>query len=152
MKICAEKADLHTGHSFVSKNLELLQVETYKYLDVLIDVNLNFQSQHTMPVLEYTDLICDQGLTYINKSIQKLQNWGLSIAFNQHILPYHRRDSSDPLHRWSGLFRLVHRRKLHLLQFAFSLKLNVILLDNRDIPTRRRDGILVKIPKSTHYN
>ena len=117
MKICAEEADLHTGHSVVIKNLELLQVETYKYLGVLIDVNLNFQSQHwkvvssvnaklahfrkiryfltrraaimiykctILLVLEYADFICNQGLTYINKSIQKLQNLGLSIAFNQH--------------------------------------------------------------------
>ena len=87
----------------------------------------------------------------VNKSLQKLQNYGLSIAFNQHILPYHQRDSSDNLHRWSGVFRLIHRRRLHLLQFAFVLKSNNALLDIRNIPTRRRDDILFKIPKSNHY-
>ena len=101
-------------------------------------------------MLEY-DFICDQGLIYVNKSIQKLQNWGLSIAFTQHILPYYQRDSSDNLNRWSGVYRLVHRRTLHMLQFAFSLKTYPILLDNRDIPTRRRDGILFRVPKSNHY-
>ena len=184
MKICAEEPDARTGHSFVIKNLELLQVEKYKYLGVLIDVKLNFQSQHRktvsnvnaklahfrriryfltkraaimiykctiLPILEYADFICDQGLNYVNKSIQKLQNWGLSIAFNQHILPYYQRDSSDVLHRGSGLFWLVHRRKLHLLQFAFSLKLKATLLDNSDIRTRRREGILFRIPTSNHY-
>ena len=184
LKICAEEADNQTDHSFVINNLELLQVETYKYLGVLIDVNLNFQSQHRkvmanvnaklahfrkiryyltnraailiykctiLPLLEYADFICDQGLIYINKSIQKLQNLGLSIAFNQHVIPYDQRDSSDFLHRQSGTFRLVHRRKLHLLQFAFLLKSNATLLDNRDIPTRRRVGILFMIPKSNHY-
>ena len=54
-------------------------------------------------------------------------------------------------HRWGAVYRLIHRRKLHLLQFAFSLKLNVTLLDNRDILTRRRDGILFKLPKCNHY-
>ena len=152
MKICAEEADVYAGQSFTIKNLDLAQVDTYKYLGVLIDVNLNFQSQHRkvvskvnaklahfrkirylltkkaaimiykctiLPMLEYADFICDQGLAYLNKSIQKLQNWGLSIAFNQHILPFQQRDSGDTLHRLSGLFRLVHRRKLHLLQFYF---------------------------------
>ena len=42
MKICAEEADDQIARTFVIKNLELLQVETYNYLDV----NLNFQSQY----------------------------------------------------------------------------------------------------------
>ena len=184
LRICAEEANVQIGQKFVINNLELLQVEVYKYLGVFVDVKLNFQSQHKkvlanvnaklahfrkiryyltkraaimiykctiLPLLEYADFICDQGLVYINKALQKLQNRGLSIAFNQHVLPYQQRDSSDTLHRWSGVFRLIHRRKLHLLQFAFGLKSNVALLDNRDIPTRRRDGILFKIPKSNHY-
>ena len=100
MKICAEEADDQIAQTFVIKNLELLQVETYKYLGVLVDVNLNFQSQYRktianvnaklvhfrkircyltkraailvykctiLPVLEYADFICDQGLTYVNK-------------------------------------------------------------------------------------
>ena len=100
LKICAEEAENQIGQSFVINNLELLQVETYRYLGVLIDVNLNFQSHHrkvvanvnaklahfgkiryyltkraailiykctTLPLLEYADFICDQGLAYINK-------------------------------------------------------------------------------------
>ena len=104
-----------------------------------------------LPVMEYADFIQDQGIIYINKTIQKLQNQGLLIAHNQHILPYDQRDSSETLHRQSRLSRLVHRRKLHLLQFAFSLKNDITLLDNREIPTRRRAGILFTILKSNHY-
>ena len=53
--------------------------------------------------------------------------------------------------RHSRLVRLVHRRRLHLLQFAFQLKNDISLLDIRDIPTRRRAGIVFKILKSSHY-
>ena len=104
-----------------------------------------------LPVIEYADFIHDQGIMYINKAIQKLQNHGLLIAHNQHILPYDRRDSSDTLHRNSRLSRLVHRRKLHLLQFAFKLKEDIALLDLRDIRTRRHVGVLFNIQKSNHY-
>ena len=39
-----------------------------------------------LPLLEYADFICDQGIAYVNKITQKLQNMGLSKAFNQHII------------------------------------------------------------------
>ena len=51
----------------------------------------------------------------------------------------------------AGVYILVHRRRLHLLLFAFQLKSNVDLLDFRTIPTRRRDGILFSILKTNHY-
>ena len=104
-----------------------------------------------LPVLEYADFIQDQGIAYINKAIQKLQNQGLLIAYNQHILPYDQRDSSEVLHRNSRMHRLVYRRKLHLLHYAFRLKDDLALLDVRDIPTRRHAGILFSIVKSNHY-
>ena len=62
-----------------------------------------------------------------------------------------KRDSSDVLHRQSNVFRLIHGRRLHLLQFDFTLKSSAALLDERDIPTRRRDGTVFMIPKSNHY-
>ena len=46
LRICTEDIGCQIGPSFVINNLDLLQVETYKYLGVLLDVNLNFQSQH----------------------------------------------------------------------------------------------------------
>ena len=103
-----------------------------------------------LPVIEYVDFLQDQGILYVNKAIQKLQNFGLLIAYNQHILPFNQRDSSDTLHRNSKMFRLVHRRELHLLQFAFQLKEDASLLDVRDIPTRRHAGTLFVIQKSNH--
>ena len=49
------------------------------------------------------------------------------------------------------MYRLVHRRSLHLLQFAFKLKMKDDLLDLREIPTRRRVGIVLSLVKSNHY-
>ena len=104
-----------------------------------------------LPVIEYADFIRDQGIAYVNKAMQKLQNYGLSIVFNQHALQYDLKDSSETLHRKCNVFRLVHRRRLHLLQFAFRLKDNIDLIDNRDIPTRRHEGVVFKIPKHNHF-
>ena len=101
--------------------------------------------------MEYGDFIQDQGVAYVNKAIQKLQNFGLLIAHNQHILSFDQRDSSETLHRNSRISRLVHRRSLHLLQFAFKLKMKDDLLDLREIPTRRRVGIVFSLVNSNHY-
>ena len=101
--------------------------------------------------MEYADFIQDQGVAYVNKAIQKLQNFGLLIAHNQHMLSFDQRDSNETLHRNSRMSRLVHRRSLHLLQFAFKLKMKDDLLDLREIPTRRRVGIVFSLVKSNHY-
>ena len=65
-----------------------------------------------LPVLEYANFIQDQGIAYVNKAIQKLQNFGLLIANNQHILLLDQRDSSETLHRNCRMSRLIHRRRL----------------------------------------
>ena len=185
-KVCGKTDEIvdQQEMNFMVKNVNLTEVNTYKYLGLHIDNNLNFQPHHKklmsqvqlklnqfrkirifinkraailiykctiLPVMEYADFIQDQGINYINKAIQKLQNQGLLIAHNQHILPYDQRDSSETLHRNGRLSRLVHRRRLHLLQFAFQLKNDIALLDNRVIPTRRRAGIVFTIVKSNHY-
>ena len=64
---------------------------------------------------------------------------------------YDLQDSSETLHRKCYVFRLVHRRRLHLLQFAFRLKDNIDLVDNKDTPTRCHEGVVFKIPQNNHY-
>ena len=49
------------------------------------------------------------------------------------------------------MFRLIHRRRLHLLSFAFCLSRNDDLLDKRNIHTRQHDENLFLIPKIDHY-
>ena len=104
-----------------------------------------------LPVSEYVDFINDQNISYTNKVLQKLKNSGLLIAYNQHILPFNIIDSSETLHRKMNVFRLVHRRKIHALNFDYQLKEYISLLDIRDIPTGRRDGILFRLTKSNNF-
>ena len=106
---------------FEIRDIELTEVDVYKYLGLHIDNNLSFYPHHKklisqvnlklsqfkkirvfvtkkaailiykrtiLPVIEYADFLQDQGIVFVNKAIQKLQNRGLLIAHNQHILPY----------------------------------------------------------------
>ena len=46
---------------------------------------------------------------------------------------------------------IVHRRCMHLLQFAFTFRTCNEIVDNRNIVTRRRGGIVFKVVHSNHY-
>ena len=50
--------------------------------------------------------------------------------------------STESLHRRAKLFRLIHRRRLHLLSYAFKLSKNVDYLDQRHIHTRHHEAKL----------
>ena len=101
--------------------------------------------------MEYADFILDQGIVYINKALQKTQNLCLLIVHGQHTLQYNERDSTEVLHRNSKIFRFVHRRRIHLSQYAFTLRSSAEMVDDRNIRTRRREGVVFKIVKSNHY-
>ena len=104
-----------------------------------------------LPLLEYVDFVYDYGVGYVNKRLQTLQNQGLYIVYNQHYLPYDQKDSSDVLHRRANIYRLIHRRNMHMLSFIFNYRQDLCRLDVRDIPTRRHDGILFKKNLTNHY-
>ena len=95
-----------------------------------------------LPILEYADFIQDQGIAYINNARQKIQNHCLLIIHNQHFLKFDERDSTESLHRNTKMFRLAHRRHVHRLQFAFSFRVCEEMVDNRNVMTRRRGGIV----------
>ena len=104
-----------------------------------------------LPIIEYADFVFDFNIKYINRKLQTLQNNALYIVFNQHFLPYDQKDSTETLHRQAKLYRLTHRRWIHMLLFVYNSTSNHALLDVRDIHTRRRDGILFTITKMDHY-
>ena len=39
-----------------------------------------------LPLIEYADFVFEYGIKYVNKKIQSLQNQGLFIVFNQHVM------------------------------------------------------------------
>ena len=71
------------------------------------------------------------------------------MVYTQHLLHFSERKSTETLHREAKLFRLHHRRRLHLLSYAFTK--HTELLDNRDIQTGRHEARLFIIPKLNNY-
>ena len=114
-------------------------------------VALTLYKSTILPIIEYADFIYDQSVEYVSKQIQSLQNRGLRIVFNQHNKRYDQRMSTTEMHRAANLFRLKYRREQHLLTYAFSLKQNPMLVDNRHRPTRRHTGIRLTTPKIKNY-
>ena len=78
----------------------------------------------------------------MSKKFQTYQNQGLYTVYNNYFLPYLQRDSTETLQRHAKLYRLKHRRRLHLLSYAYPLSKRDNLLDKRDINTRRHQGKL----------
>ena len=104
-----------------------------------------------MPILEYADFVYDFNIKYINKWFQTLQNTGLYIVFNQHFLMHDLKESTETIHRRARLFRLAHRRRIHMISFIYNYTEKQELLDIRDINTRRRNGILFAIDGTHNF-
>ena len=130
-----------------------LKISFFKKIRKYTDVTMakTIYKSMILSIVEYADFVHDQNIKYVNKKLQGLQNYGLSVAYNQFILPYTHRESTETLHSNAKLYRLYHRRRLHLLSYAYKLSTNELLLDTRDIPTRRHVGKLFLIPKVDHY-
>ena len=120
-----------------------------KYIN--IEVAMTIYKSTVLPIIEYADFVHDQNIIYINKKLQTIQNQYLYIVYNQHMLPYLGRQSSDILHREARLFRLDHRRHMHLLSYAYLLTHVDDLMDNRDINTRQHEGKNVSYPKNKSF-
>ena len=105
-----------------------------------------------LPILEYAYFVYDFNIKFNSKPLQTIQNTALYIVFNQHALSYDLKDSTEMLHRRAGLFRLSHRRRLYMISFIFNYTDKYELLDDRDINTRRRDGILFTVEGMNNYN
>ena len=90
---------------------------------------------------------------YINDLQQQtIQNTGLYIVYNQHYLPFDRKDSTETLHRRANLYRLVHQRRIHMMSFVYNYVNDPKLVDVKNINTRMREGILFRPLRTDHYN
>ena len=104
-----------------------------------------------LPILEYADFVYDFNIKYISKRIQTIQNTGLYVVYNQHILPYDVKDSTEAIHRRASVYRLAHRRWIHMILYIYNYINKPDLLDRREINTRRRDGILFAVDVFENY-
>ena len=71
-----------------------------KYIEV--DMALTIYKSTILPLIEYADFAHDFGIKYVRKKIQGLQNYGLTVVYNQHIQPYMQRVSTEILHGFIG--------------------------------------------------
>ena len=108
-----------------------------------IDSALLLYKGTILPILEYADFVYDFNIKYINNKA--------SNNTKQHVLRYNLKDSTEMIHRRAGLYRLKHRRKIHMISFIYNYTGNRVLLDVRDINTRRRDGLLFTIEGIENY-
>ena len=118
---------------------------------VTLDAAKTIYKGTILPLIEYADFVIDYGIKYINQKIQTLQNQGLYTVFNQHYLSYDQKDSTEVLHRKCNVFRLAHRRRIHMLSFVFNYRSYVDLIDIREVHTRRHDGLLFKETNIVHH-
>ena len=127
------------SHREKLKNRIYLKISFFRKIRKFVNVEaaVTIYKSTILPIFEYADYVIDYGVKYMNKHIQTLQNQGLYIVFNQHTVPYNERESTDIIHMRANSFRLCHRRRIHLLNFAFKLSKIPTLMDKRDIRTRR---------------
>ena len=176
--------DVDPGLNFTLGNVNLDNVNEYKYLGLTVDTCLQFVTHRDilinrvnlkivffrkirkfittdaatliykatiLPILEYADFVFDHDIQYVSEKMQTIQNQALYTVYDQHYLPYNMKDSTEEIHRRCNLHRLKHRRKLHMLSFIYNFKNDESYIDNRDIRTRQREGVLFKINRIDHY-
>ena len=100
-----------------------------------------------LPLLDYADFLYDQGILYSNKQLQRFQNRGLRIIYNQHLKKYYDQLSTDVLHQMAKLSRLKYRRHMHQLLYAFDLRSDQKNIDMRNLPTRGQQGVKLLVRK-----
>ena len=75
------------------------------------------------------------------KKLQKLQNWGLRIVYNN----LNNRLNETELHQEAGLTLLKYRHIMHLLSIIYHRSKNEKYVDARDLGTRQFDKIKLRV-------
>ena len=154
-------------------NAVLKQVPSYKYLGLILDSTLNYNMHvnqvirtvlhklmllskmkkylkdntalnifkaMVLPYFDYADVIFDKALNKDIDKLQKLQNKCLRLCLGKD-----RRHGTDMTHKLAKVPFLKDRRGAHVLNFMYTRKSNVSLLNNREIRTRAHDAPLFEV-------
>ena len=92
-----------------------------------------------LPIIDYNDYFQFLWNAEKSRKLQKVQNWGLRIAFSG------KRLSELELHNSANLLYLDNRRKCHLLSVMYQRSKELRYLDNRQLPTRQFDKVKFKV-------
>ena len=108
---------------------------------------LTMYSSMILPSFDYVDYIWDRGNNGENNELQLLQNKGLRMVYGVKLGANPKYNTAE-LHEISGCKYLSVRRDMHLLFYAFTLKDQDKLIDKRNLPTRRNQGIRLLLPRT----
>ena len=159
-----------TDHELFIQNQKIQKVATYKYLGMILDMNLTFNNhlQQTLNVISYKCLLLSKIRKYINtftatiiyksmilpimeygdviyggakgKLIQKLQTTQRRIL---KICTYSQRYiDTDQLYIACKTSKIDLRREIHLNLFMFKQQDNLEIVNSRKINTRAHDALL----------
>ena len=90
-----------------------------------------------LPIIEYGDVIYDGANQKLLNDLQTAQNRILRTCLYED-----RAANTNMLHRNCNISKLQDRRLLHLNFFMYKQKLNVNIVNNRNIRTRAHDALL----------
>ena len=103
-----------------------------------------------LPYLDYAEVVFDGALNKDISKLQKVQDKCLKVRLGKD-----RRYSTDAIHKLANVSFLKDRREAHnvMLNFMFTRKSKVHLLNNREIRTRAHDAPLFEtsIPRCEAY-
>ena len=94
-----------------------------------------------LPIVDYNDYFQFLWNTDKVHKLQKMQNWGLNIVYNN-IQP---KLSEDEMHLEARLDKLDKRRIYHILILMYNRAQNPVMLDDRDLPTRQFDKVKFRV-------
>ena len=94
----------------------------------------------SLPYLDYADFIWNYGTQFSINQLQFVQNKSLRTTYKVKLgrNPIY---TTGELHELSRCKTVIQRRDLHAIFAAFDLKSDPSLIDDRNLSTRRHDGI-----------
>ena len=97
-----------------------------------------------LPLLDYNDIVYSLLNENLKKKLQTIQNRALRTIY------IHKNYSVDELHEKAKLDRLTKRRDVHLLGLMYRRKELEKYVDERNLPTRQHQGVVLRqpVPKS----
>ena len=158
------------NHDLFIQNVKIDRVNSYKYLGMILDMNLNYNShlENCLKLISHKAFLLSKIRRYINfntavtiyktmilpiieygnilynDSNQKLLN-DLQVAQNRILrtcIYENRYIRTALLHHRCNLAKLKDRRMLHLSLFMYKQQDNVDIVNNRNVRTRAHDAIL----------
>ena len=120
---------------------QLADVRTF----VSKDIALLIYNTMVLPTFDYVDFMWDRYNQGENQQLQYIQNKSLHIVYKVK-LEKNPLMTTEQTHATSGCLFLDKRRKIHLIFYAFSSSKHPKYIDNRNIPTRRHEGLRLLVP------